>query len=372
MPRIPITIPHRVESLSVLTAEGELDRALEPSIGEADLRRLYKTMLASRKLDERALKMQRQGRIGTYAPSRGQEAASLGAAFALRTDDWMVPSFREGAAMLWRGWPMSRTFFYWGGHELGSLTPDDVNDLPICVPVATQVQYAAGIAWGLKLRVQGQVCLAFIGDGGTSEGDFHEALNFAGVFQLPLIIVVQNNHWAISLPRSKQTASPTIAQKAIAYGFDALQVDGNDVLAMVAAGREAVEKARTGGGPTLIEAVTYRLGVHTTADDPRKYRDEAEVQEWEQRDPLVRFRAYLQGKRLLDEKVERVIEEEIQRELDEATAEFERYQFEPTDFFRHMYAELTPDLRAQQAELRAHLGAPETPAAPTDKYTRVL
>jgi TPP-dependent pyruvate/acetoin dehydrogenase alpha subunit len=219
-----------------------------------------------------------------------------------------------------------------------------------------------GLAWGCKLRGAGRVCATFCGDGGTSEGDFHEALNFAGVFNLPLVMVVQNNHWAISVPRSRQTASQTIAQKAIAYGMDGLQVDGNDILAMIVATREAVEKARTGGGPTLIEAVTYRLSMHTTADDPKKYRKDDEVKEWEPRDPLLRFRAYLQKKGLLDEPGEREIDAEIAAEIEQAVRQYEQYRQDPAEFVQYMYAELTPELQAQQAELRAYLERKHAPA----------
>lgn len=361
MPREPLHIAHRIESLSVLTADGELDTTLEPHLPDADLRKLYKTMLASRRLDERCLMLQRQGRMGTYGPSKGQEAASLGVAYALQDTDWLVPTFREAAALLWRGWPMHTWMLYWGGHEAGNAVPENVRDLPVCVPIASQCQYGMGIAWGCKLRGQHEVCVTFCGDGGTSEGDFHEALNFAGVYNLPLVTVVQNNQWAISIPRSAQTASQTIAQKALAYGFDGVQVDGNDILAVILATREAVEKARSGGGPTLIEAVTYRMSMHTTADDPKKYRKDEEVRAWEPKDPLLRFRAYLQKKGLLKEKGERIIEEEIDRELKEATHVYESTVADPLEFFRHMYAEPTPELQRQIAELQAELAAREHP-----------
>jgi pyruvate dehydrogenase E1 component alpha subunit len=363
VPREPLTIPCRVESLSVLNADGVLDAALEPRLPESDLLRLYRTMLASRRLDERCLHLQRQGRMGTYGPSKGQEAASLGVAYALEADDWLVPTFRETAGLLWRGWAMHTWMQYWGGFEAGNEVPPNVNDLPVCVPIASQCQYGMGIAWGCKLRGEQRVCATFCGDGGTSEGDFHEALNLAGVFNLPLVMVVQNNQWAISIPRCCQTASQSIAQKAVAYGFDALQVDGNDILAMVVAAREAVEKARTGGGPTLIEAVTYRLAMHTTADDPKKYRRDEEVKEWEPRDPLIRYKAYLQKKGLLSEKVERVIDEEIAAELEREVQAYESYRFDPTDFLKQQLAEMTPELRAQYAELKRYLESRQPPTA---------
>lgn len=376
MPRKPIPITQRIESLSVLSPDGKLDKKLEPKISDSDLRKLYKTMLGSRLLDERAFKMQRQGRIGTYPPCKGQEAASLGAAYCLRPDDWMVPAFRENAAMLWRGWPMNFTLFFFGGYEQGAIAPEGVNDTPICVPVASQCQYGMGIAWGLKLQKTDRVSLVFSGDGGTSEGDFHEAMNFAGVYKLPMIMFVQNNHWAISIPREKQTATATIAQKAVAYGFDAIQCDGNDILSVIVAMQEAVERARSGGGPTLIEAVTYRMSVHTTADDPKKYRSDEEVEEWENKDPIPRFKKYLQDKGLLDEKVEQVILEEVNKELDENIAAYEAYEYDQAAFFEHVYENMTPELRAQQAFLRKKLSGEltqgEVADASPDRYQRVL
>jgi pyruvate dehydrogenase E1 component alpha subunit len=241
------------------------------------------------------------------------------------------------------------------------------------VPVASQCQHAMGIAWGSKLRKDGSVCTAFVGDGGTSEGDFHEAMNFAAVFNVPMIMIVQNNQWAISIPREKQTASATIAQKAIAYGIDGVQVDGNDILAMIVATGEAVEKARTGGGPTLIEAVTYRLSMHTTADDPKKYRSEDEVKPWEAKDPLIRFRNYLIEKKLLSDKVEKVIEEEIHAELTAAVKAYEAYQLDTYGMFKHMYKDMTPELSRQMSDLKAYLegGKPENEPASTD-FSRVM
>lgn len=373
MPRETIQLPCRVESLAILGADGTLDRELEPQIPDADLKRLYKTMLATRRLDERCLQLQRQGRLGTYGPCKGQEATPLGVAYLLRDDDWLVPSYRELPAYLWRGWPMERHMLWWGGNETGSCTPEGINDLPLCVPIASQCQYAMGIAWGCKLRNDNTVCVCFVGDGGTSQGDFHEAMNFATVYQVPLVMVVQNNHWAISLPRHKQTASQTIAQKAIAYGLDALQIDGNDILSVIVAAREAIDKARTGGGPSLIEAITYRLAMHTTADDPRKYRTEEEVAAWEARDPLPRFRDYLRRKKLLDEKSERLLEDEIGDEIGRAIERYEKHHDDPLDLFRYMYAEMTPELTRQMAELREHLGErPRASAAEPSAVSRVL
>lgn len=358
MPREAVKITEKIESIRILSPEGKIakgDESLVPKVPDADLLKLYQTALNSRMFDERCFMMQRQGRIGTYGPTKGQEIASLSFAYCIGKDDWFVPSFRETAAMLWRGWPMDKILLWWAGNEVGAAVPEGVNDTPICVPVASQCQYAMGIAWAQKLQKTKNVCVAFVGDGGTSEGDFHEAMNFAAVYQAPLIQVVQNNHWAISIPRECQTRCATIAQKAIAYGFNAFQVDGNDVLACIVAGREAVERARSGGGPTLIEAVTYRLGVHTTADDPKKYRKEEDVKAWEPRDPLIRFRIYLRDRGILNDKIEAQVKEEIEAKLNDAVKKFEAYKLNKTEFFDHLYATPTPELARQKAELEEYL-----------------
>jgi len=370
VPRKVIDLPLKVEWLSILSPDGQVDKDLEPKLPDHDLRKLYKTMLQTRRLDERCLHLQRQGRIGTYGPCKGQEAIPLGVAYCLRKEDWLVPSYRELSAFLWRGWSIWQYIAWWGGHEKGNEVPPGINDLPIAVPIASQCQHAMGIAWGGKLRKDNTVCACFVGDGGTSQGDFHEALNFASVFKVPLVMVIQNNHWAISVPRSKQTGSQTLAQKALAYGMSALQVDGNDILAVVVAARELIEKARAGQGPQLMECVTYRLGMHTTADDPKKYRSEEEVKAWEKKDPLPRFRQYLRSRNLLDDKIEQLLEEEIRKELDRGVAEYERYQYDPYEFLRHMFAEPTPDLQRQEAEMRASLenGKPQ-PAPPRSAVT---
>jgi len=368
VPRKRIDLDNYVESLSILDQDGHVDADLEPSIPDEDLRRLFKYMLLARRYDERMLRLQRQGRIGTYGPALGQEAASLGPAYVMREDDWFIPSFREPSAMLYRGWPIDKLILWWGGNEVGSTPPEGLRDLPICVPVASQVLSAAGIAWGCKLKKENTVAVAFVGDGGTSEGDFHEGLNCAATFHVPLILIVQNNQWAISLPRTKQTASKTLAQKAIAYGINGIQADGNDILAMIVAAREAIDKARNGGGPTLIEAVTYRLGVHTTADDPKKYRTAEEVEQWKPRDPLLRFWTYVKNKSVLDEKGREVLEEEIAAEITAAVERAEAYEPNVTEPFEHCFAEMPNHLLAQLAELRSYLGLSDAPE-PTDKQS---
>jgi pyruvate dehydrogenase E1 component alpha subunit len=358
MPRKDIKIPDKIEYISILNKKGELDRDLEPDIAEEILLRLYRTMLLARKFDERLLSLQRQGRIGTFPPISGQEAAHLGAAAVLRPADWFVPAFRETAAEIWRGRSLESVILYNNGFNEGVEIPQDSNDLPISIPVGSQIVHAVGLGWAAKYRQTDNVAMAFFGDGATSEGDFHEGLNFASVFQAPAIFVCQNNHWAISLPRSKQTRSQTLAQKALAYNMPGIQVDGNDILAVYAAAREAVDRARSGGGPTLIECVTYRMAVHTTADDPKRYRTEKEVERWQKRDPITRFQKYLADKGLLSEdKIARLdaeVAEEIQSAIDRAEAQMKTLGG-PIDMFEHAYAEMPPHLKAQKEALAGEL-----------------
>jgi pyruvate dehydrogenase E1 component alpha subunit len=315
-------------------------------------------MLLSRRFDERMLSLQRQGRIGTFAPVNGQEASQVGAVAALKEKDWFVPAFRETGAEIWRGKELVNVLLSYGGFNEGGVMPEDSTNLPVAIPVATQVPHAAGIAYGLKYREQDAVAMVFFGDGATSEGDFHEALNFAGVFQIPLVFVCQNNQWAISVPRSKQTRSETLAQKALAYGFSGIQVDGNDVLAVYAAAKEAVERARSGDGPTLIECLTYRMSVHTTADDPKRYRKDEEVEEWGQRDPLVRFQNYLKNKEIMSKEKVDDLEEKIKQEIKDAVKNYEdkaEKLKDPLHMFDHIFDELPVYTREQKKELRAEL-----------------
>src|SRR6266852_5637935 len=361
MPRTPIEPQSSIERLSILDSEGNLDTALEPKIAADDLKRLYRAMVLGRRLDERMLKLQRQGRIGTFAPIKGQEASQIGSVFTLKPTDWLVPSFRETASMLWRGWPIEKLLSLYAGRLEGSSPGPEQRDLPVTIPVATQLPHAVGIAYGIQYRGEDAVVMTYFGDGATSEGDFHEACNFAGVWHVPVVFVCQNNQWAISVPIKKQTHSRTLAQKALAYGFPGIQVDGNDVLAVYAASREAVLRAQAGEGPTLIECVTYRLGVHTTADDPTKYRSEAEVREWERKDPLTRFGAYLEKKTLL----EPGLEEELDAEIARAVAVFESLPpADPLTMFEHAYGELPAHLRAERQEMAERLArATPDPAA---------
>jgi pyruvate dehydrogenase E1 component alpha subunit len=358
MPRNKVDLPYHVEHLSILDEEGRLDKKLEPQIPDDLLLRLHRAMVLGRRFDERILSLQRQGRIGTFAPTSGQEASQLGAAAVLQPSDFMVPSFRETAAQIYRGAPMESIILSFGGYNEAAFLLEEGNDLPNSVPVGSQVLHAVGIAWGIKYRKKKDVAMTFFGDGATSEGDFHEGMNFAGVYQIPVIFVCQNNQWAISVPRAKQTRSKTLAQKALAYGMPGIQVDGNDILAVYAAAKEAADRARAGDGPTMIECETYRMMMHTTADDPKRYRKDEEVEGWREKDPIARFQKYLKDKGLVsDEKIEKVeseVKDEIQAAVDRAEELMKKYE-DPLQMFEHVYAEMPPYLSEQREELKAEL-----------------
>jgi pyruvate dehydrogenase E1 component alpha subunit len=358
MPRTRITLSESIESLSILDENGKLDRELEPDISGEMLLKLYRAMLLGRRFDERLLDLQRQGRIGTFPPIKGQEASQLGAVAHLRPQDWFVPSFRETAAEIWRGRTLESVIICNNGFNEGAVIPPDHNDLPICVPVGSQILHAVGLGWAAKYRGKDDVVMTFFGDGATSEGDFHEGLNFGAVFQVPVVFVCQNNQWAISTSLAQQTRSKTIAQKALAYGMPGIQVDGNDILAVYAAAEEATRRARTGEGPTLIECVTYRVMMHTTADDPKRYRSDEEVEIWRKKDPLPRFEKYLMGKGVFSEQEQVDIENHVKQEIQDAVDNAEKkmqLMGNPLDMFDHLYAEIPPYLGGQKEFLTQEL-----------------
>lgn len=357
MPTREIDLPYRVQYLSILDQNGQIDKSLEPQLSDELLLKLYRAMLLGRRFDERMLILQRQGKIGTFAPVKGQEA-QVGAVAALNPEDWVVPSFRETPVEIWLGKPMETILLYYSGYNEGGDIPEGLNLLPISVPVGSQMLHAVGIGYAMGYRGQKSVVATFFGDGATSQGDFHEALNYASVYRAPVIFICQNNHWAISLPRNQQTHSKTLAQKALAYDMPGLQVDGNDVLAVYKAARDAAERARRGAGPTLIEMVTYRLSMHTTADDPKKYRTQEEVAEWEKRDPIIRFEKYLRDKQILDDQKIQSAAEEVKNEIGAAEhrwSEVAEKEVNPLTMFDYAYAELTPSLRDQKEMLKREL-----------------
>jgi 2-oxoisovalerate dehydrogenase E1 component len=334
-----------------LTPDGTI-KGKEPAIGPALLRKIYEQMVFGRVFDEKASNLSTLREIGTYAPGRGQEGAQVGFVNALEKGDWYVPMYRDSAGMLAFGMPAHQILQYWGGDERGMQIPEALNMLPLAVPVATQLPHAVGLAMARWLQGERSVTLTCTGDGGTSKADFHEALNFAGIYDLPVVFCVENNQWAISVKRDQQTASMTIAQKAVAYGFEGILVDGNDAIASYEATRYAAEKARRGGGPTLLEFSTYRLGPHTTAElVSNKLKSPEEVAEWEKRSPITRFESYLRSRGLLDDAAKEAVVQEAQRKTAEAVAAYRAIPAaDPSVMFEYMYSSPTPALVEERAE----------------------
>jgi pyruvate dehydrogenase E1 component alpha subunit len=348
--------PLKGKMFQILKPDGTLQSGQTTPVPDQETLTLYQKMLFTRLADQRGLLLQRQGRFGTYAPIWGQEACQIGGVYALQKGDWVFPAFREIGATLMMGIALKNFMLYWMGNEVGSHAPEGINIMPVSIPVGTHIPHAVGTAWAAKIRGDKVVTMAYFGDGATSKGDFHEAMNFAGVFKTPTVFFCQNNQYAISVPRSRQTASATIAQKAIAYGFDGIQVDGNDLFAVIAATKQAVNKARSGEGPTLIEGVTFRFGPHTTADDPTKYRTDKEIEPWKPLDPLIRLRLYLKDKGLWSDEVERRMTEEAQKEIDQAVKDAEAVPSPaPDEIFASVFAEMTPQLREQLEYLKSTL-----------------
>jgi pyruvate dehydrogenase E1 component alpha subunit len=309
---------------------------------------LYQLMRSVRLLDRRMVLWQRQGRIGTYAPLEGQEAAQVGSAFVIDKEDWIFPSYREHGVAFTVGIPISNIIQYWRGQIEGCLPPAGYHYVPPTVPIATQLPHAVGAAWALKKRGQEAIAIAYFGDGATSEGDFHEALNFASVFQIPVIFFCQNNGYAISVPFQRQSATKTVAEKASAYNLDAYCVDGNDILAVYGTVKQAKERRN----PVLIEAITYRIGAHTTADDASRYRTEQEVGVWMDRDPLYRYEQLCIREGLLDEETIGSEDVEWEKRLDETMRMVEnRAPASPSQLFAHVYKELPNELMDQREEV---------------------
>ncbi|NIK61435.1 pyruvate dehydrogenase (acetyl-transferring) E1 component subunit alpha [Kribbella shirazensis] len=334
--------------LQILTPRGELvgDRPVDLD----DAADLYGEMVFARTYDRKGVALQKQGRIATYAPFEGQEAAQIGTAITLEPGDWMVPSYREPAAMWMHGYPMELVLATRRGTEMGGSPPASVRVLPPSIPVGSHMLHAVGLAWAERLQGTDRVAITYFGDGATSEGDFHEAMNFAGVFKAGCVFVCQNNGWAISLPRAEQTAAETIAAKAVGYGMPGVLVDGNDVFAVLAATSAAVARARAGEGPTLIEALTYRMGPHSTTDDPKRYRTDDELAEWRERDPLERLRRYLEAEGSWTPEWQAELEREGSARVERAVELAEQIQpFTAGETFDAMFAELPDSLLGQRA-----------------------
>ena len=345
----------KIDYLQILDEQGCLDEALASNtLSDNEVKSLYEQMIVCREFDEAAFKLQRSGRMGTFPQNKGQEAAALGAAKALRRGlDQIVPYYRENAASFLHGLPMHYVLLFWMGDERGNAIPKHYCINPLVVAIGTQPLHAAGTAWAFKLRREKRVVLCFFGDGATSTGDFHEAMNFASTFKLPVVYTCLNNGFAISMPCCNQTASQTFAQKALAYGMPATQVDGNDLFAVYKAHRDAVERARNGEGPSFIECITYRLGAPPTADDARRYRDPKQYEAAVARDPMIRTRKYLESKHLWDDELQASIEQRAKamvQDVVQASLRIERPRTE--DIFDYTFEQLPPELVRQKQTLR--------------------
>jgi len=350
---LPVIARFEVRRRNYLAPDGSISRAPPAFATDAKLLvGLYRAMMQLRHFDRKAVALQRTGRLGTYAVSLGQEAVSVGIASAMREEDVLLPSYRDNGALIWRGVKLEEILLFWGGDERGNHFSGPVHDFPFCVPVGSQAPHAAGVAYAFKLRKEPRVALCMFGDGATSKGDVYEAMNFAGVHKLPVVFVATNNQWAISVPLRLQTGSETLAQKAIAAGFAGEQVDGSDVVAMRAAAEEAIAAARDGKGPRFIEAVTYRLGDHTTSDDASRYRSAEEVQAHWKEEPIARLRTYFVRQKMWSKADEEQLAAECHERVEAAV---ERYLAtsprRPETMFDHLYANLPDAYAAQRHEL---------------------
>lgn len=345
-----------IEDLRILSESGEVDAKLDPNLPAEELRKIYRAMILTRKLDLRMLAMQRQGEMGTFAPGFGQEATQIGQVYPLAKSDWFSPSYRSFGAQLWRGWQLDQLMLLWDGFFEGFAIPDGVNDLPFSIVIGSHVLPATGIAMGIRARGEDSVVVTNFGDGASSQGAVSEAFNFAAVFHAPIIFVLENNGWAISIPVEKQCGVKELARRGPAFGIPAIRVDGNDILAMIVATQQAVEHARSGKGPYLIETVTYRMSYHTTADDPKVYRTDEEVKAWEAKCPIARFEKYLKSKKVLADEDFRRIADECEQEILQAREAFRaKAKAKPREVFDFMYEQLPPELERQKAEYFARL-----------------
>ncbi|GGE40862.1 pyruvate dehydrogenase E1 component subunit alpha [Pullulanibacillus camelliae] len=348
-------VEKQFETLQVLNTDGEIvNKDAVPDLSDEQLTELMRRMVYTRIWDQRAISLNRQGRLGFYAPVAGQEASMLASQFALEKEDWLLPSYRDIPQLVFHGLPLTKAFLYSRGHFVGGQIPDDVHALMPQIIIAAQCTQAAGVALGLKKRGKKNIALTYFGDGATSQGDFYEGINYAGAYNVPAVFISQNNHFAISVPVEKQTKAKTLAQKAIAAGINGIQVDGMDPLAVYAATKTARENAVAGEGPTLIETLTYRYGPHTMAgDDPTRYRTEELDNEWELKDPLIRFRKYLEGKNLWSKDEEEKTVEQAKEDIKAAIKEADQTPKQKvTDLINIMNEQLPNNLREQLEEYR--------------------
>ncbi len=347
--------------LSIIERDGKASKDKDPNLSDERLRQIYKVMVQTRIMDERGLALQRQGQIGFYLQSLGQEASHVGSAAALLDSDWLFPAYRQAGIPLLRGVNLQDITCEWFGHNgdpsKGRQMPvhyslRSINYFSVSSPIGTQITQAVGAGMAARIRKEDTVFMTYFGDGGTSSNDFHAGLNFAAVYKSPVVFICENNQWAISVPSSHQTASETFAQKAQAYGMPGVRVDGNDVLAVYRVCKEAVDRARKGEGPTLVETVTYRMGSHSSSDDASRYRDQKEYEAWKQRDPIQRFQKYLKRKKLWDEAFEKEIETDFRAEF-KAAVNHAREAGKPDieSMFEGVYLNTTPQLNEQRDDL---------------------
>ena len=343
----------KIPYIQIMDETGRVDEELMTELNDELVMKMYEKMIFSRTVDEICLKLQREGRLGVYAPIRGQEASQIGSALALEKDDWFFPMYRDVGTMLTFGLSIEKLFLSFTGDERGMNVSEELNMFPFAVPVASQVPIAVGAAIATNILKKKNAVLTHLGDGATSKADFLEGSNFAGVFNAPVVIICDNNQYAISVPRKQQTISQTIAQKSIAFGFQGVQVDGNDVFAMYKVTKEAIEKAKQGKGPTFIEAVTYRLADHTTADDARKYRNEEEVREWEKKDPILRLELFMKSKEILnDEKIQK-LKKDAETKITEVVNKVEKTQGQKIeDLFSYLYEKMPKKLVEQMSDMK--------------------
>jgi pyruvate dehydrogenase E1 component alpha subunit len=343
-------VEEQFQTLQILNEEGQvINEAAMPDISDEQLQELMRRMVYTRILDQRSISLNRQGRLGFYAPTAGQEASQIASQFALKKEDFILPGYRDVPQIIWHGLPLYQAFLWSRGHFQGMNMPEGVNVLHPQIIIGAQYVQAAGVALGMKKRGAKSVAITYTGDGGTSQGDFYEGMNFAGAFKAPAIFIVQNNRFAISTPVAKQSAAKTLAQKSVAAGISGIQVDGMDPLAVYAAVHEARERAVNGEGPTLIETLTYRYGPHTMAgDDPTRYRTAELDNEWEKKDPLVRFRKFLENKGLWSEEKENETIEKAKEDIKEAIKQADAAPKQKvTDLMSIMYEEMPQNLKEQ-------------------------
>ncbi len=349
-----VTISSQETAFQVLDPEGKVVGPV-PDLSNERLLAMFRWMWLARKLSDKIIALQRQGRATTFGSLVGQEASAVGLAMPLRPEDWLVTSYREIASHLVKGVPLATKIFSFRGCTPPNF-PTETHCLPIQIVIGTQLLHAVGIAMAAKIKGDPVVAVGACGDGATSEGDFNEALNWAGVYKAPVVLVVQNNGWAISVPRHKQTAATTIAERGAGFGVPARLVDGNDILAVYSAMSDAVDRARAGEGPTLLELLTYRIGAHTTADDPTRYRDPAEIEAWKAKDPIMRFKRYLVGRKLMNDAKESALVDQIEAEINAAVEEAEAMPMpSPEAMFDWAYANPFPRLDEERATLKHYL-----------------